>query len=105
MVLTSKSLEDFPLTCHRMAVTTAIDPAQYAWLALDVDSTSYIYFRLNLLTSNMSGTVWREFLPLPSRSYSTPEVMDSWDYVSIVDQSPKTVEIDCHPLTPKSETK
>ncbi|KAK0432151.1 hypothetical protein EV421DRAFT_123531 [Armillaria borealis] len=83
-------------------VTTAIDSAQYAWLArLYEDASSYVYFRLNPLAANTPGSVWGDFTPFKNGAefHSYPDVIESWDHVSTVGQPPKTVEINCHSLS------
>ncbi|KAK0432152.1 hypothetical protein EV421DRAFT_1850903 [Armillaria borealis] len=80
-------------------VTTAVDSAQYAWLAhLAGDLDEFIYFRINPLASNTPGSVWGEFFPSLNEYFPDPDVMVSWDHVSTVGQSPKTVEIHCYSL-------
>ncbi|KAK0463036.1 uncharacterized protein EV420DRAFT_1639121 [Desarmillaria tabescens] len=100
-------------------VTTAIDSAQYAWLAhlaaegraQYVNTTQFlccsvtkthpqIRFRLDPMAVNTHGSVWGEFLPPPRRYNSeSPDIMAAWVHVSTVGQSPKTVEINCHSLS------
>ncbi len=100
-----------------MAVTTAVDSDQYAWLAhlagsydgfvnnshflccSVAENLPQIYFRINPLASNTPGSVWGEFYPSLSQNVSTADdVLISWDHVSTVGQSPKTVEIHCYSL-------
>ncbi|KAK0231288.1 hypothetical protein IW262DRAFT_1343307 [Armillaria fumosa] len=87
---------------HLDLVTTTVDSSQYAWFVNlghkpteNSTGKGTFYFEINPQASRNPGSPWGK-IKVPKYYTHPSPVLISWDHVSIVGQSPMTVEIRCH---------